>query len=357
MSAPRIAFSWNGLPQYAARLLRAAIAAAGEPCVVVGSHPSVPVEGMERALGQPIFWVDADCAYQWSDLGIAPPKLFIQSGWSYPAFSALGNEARAAGAKIIGLSDANWRGDFRQLALAPIGFRLLHRGRFDAFITPGQQGARFLKYIGMPANRIRTGMYGADPDLFPLGPPLTERPKTILFVGQFIPRKGVVGLAEAFLAMRPQHPDWTLRICGSGPLADAIPRDPAIIIEPFVQPEHLSSRFLQARFLALPSLVEAWGLVVHEAALSGCGLLLSSAIGSADDLATTRNAILHRPGDRDELVRALASAMTTDYAWLSAAHAESRRLAEAFGPKHFAQEFMSLKRTLMDEPELDKSVA
>ena len=110
-----IAFSWNGLPQYAARLIRAAIDRLGEPCVVVGSRPSVPVEGMERVLGQPVHWVDATRPVAWGDLGVAVPGIFVQSGWSYPAFSALGREVKAAGGQIIGLSDANWRGDFRQL--------------------------------------------------------------------------------------------------------------------------------------------------------------------------------------------------------------------------------------------------
>ena len=47
---PQISFSWNGLPQYAARLLRGALDAVGRPCDVIGSRPTVAVEGMEHAL-------------------------------------------------------------------------------------------------------------------------------------------------------------------------------------------------------------------------------------------------------------------------------------------------------------------
>jgi hypothetical protein len=49
---PRLAISWNGLPQYAARLIRAAIERWGAPVDVIGSRPTVPVAGMEEALGQ-----------------------------------------------------------------------------------------------------------------------------------------------------------------------------------------------------------------------------------------------------------------------------------------------------------------
>src|SRR5476651_1196966 len=93
----RIAISWNGLPQYAARLIRGALDELGEECVVLGSRPTVPVEGMERALGQPILWLDADQPVRWRELGLEVPFIYVQSGWSYPAFSALGAEVKARG--------------------------------------------------------------------------------------------------------------------------------------------------------------------------------------------------------------------------------------------------------------------
>jgi hypothetical protein len=114
----KVAFSWNGLPQFAARLFRGRIDAVGEDCVVIGSRPTVPVEGMERALGQPIHWIDADKPTTWSSLGLDVPRIYFQSGWAYPAFCALGAEVKRAGGRVDGLSDANWRGDFPRWTLA-----------------------------------------------------------------------------------------------------------------------------------------------------------------------------------------------------------------------------------------------
>ena len=338
----RMAFSWNGLPQYAARLLRAAIDRLGEECIVVGSKPTVPVEGMERALGQKVYWVDADKPARWSDLGLVQPRVFVQSGWSYPAFATLGREVKAAGGAVIGLSDANWRGDIRQLVLGLVAFRLRHRRHIDAMLVPGRQGERLMRYFGMPASRVRIGMYGADPDLFNAGPPLAERPKTFLYVGQFIARKNVLGLTEAFLRFSARTPGWTLRITGSGEQRGLIPSDPRIVVEDFVQPEQLAERFRAARFLVLPSLVEAWGLVVHEAALCGCGLLLSDAIGSGDDLAHATNAVRFAAGSIEAMEAALADAESFDAARLAAAESTSRRLARQFGPDRFAEEIARL---------------
>src|SRR5687768_12597413 len=91
-SGSSIALSWNGLPQYAARLIRAAVDRLGQDCVVIASRPAVPIKGMEEVLGGIVHWVDADMPVGWRALGLEPPDVFIQSGWSYPAFAALGRE-------------------------------------------------------------------------------------------------------------------------------------------------------------------------------------------------------------------------------------------------------------------------
>ena len=339
---PSIAFSWNGLPYYAARQIKVAIDRLGCACIVVGSRPSVPVVGMEAVLGCAISWIANDKPASWRELGHAVPDVYIQSGWSYPAFSALGLEVKANGGRVIGLSDANWRGDFRQVVLGPVGFRLLHRGAFDAMIVPGQQGSRLMSWFGMEAGRVRHGMLGADPDLFGGGPALATRPKTFLFVGQFIYRKDVLGLCRAFIRFCDRHDDWTLRLCGSGEQRSEIPAHSRIIVEEFVQPADLARRFHQARFFVLPSRVEAWGLVVHEAALSGCGLVLSRQIGAGDDLATSTNAVRFEAGDDDAILAALEEAASFDDARLAAAEATSRALASQFGPDRFAREVCEL---------------
>lgn len=338
----QIAFSWNGLPQYAARLIKAASDRLGEPCIVVGSRPKVPVEGMDRILGQSVYWLDAAKPSSWAEMGVPVPRIFVQSGWSYPAFASLGREVKQSGGHVIGLSDANWRGDLRQQVFGPIAFRLRHRTHFDAMIVPGRQGERLMRYFGMAPGRIRGGMYAADAAIFKVGPPLASRPREFLFVGQFIPRKDVLRLAAAFLEFSKTNPAWTLRLCGNGSLRDAIPASPQIKVESFVQPEALASRFHGARFFVLPSLKEAWGLVVHEAALCGCAMVLSDAVGSADDLASSANAIIFKAGNEADLLRALHSAAARDAAWLEAAERESLRLAAHFSPQRFAEEVAAL---------------
>jgi glycosyltransferase involved in cell wall biosynthesis len=326
--------------------MRAAIDGLAEPCVVVGSRPSVPVEGMEEALAQKVHWVDAGKPTAWRELGLPVPQVYMQSGWAYPAFSALGREVKAAGGHVIGMSDANWRGDFRQFILGAAAFRLWHRRQFDAMLVPGAEGARLLRWFGMPSDRIRIGMYGADPTLFGGGGPLANRPPVFLFVGQFIARKDVLGVARAFLAVAHRLPEWRLSIIGGGEQRGQIPSHPRITVEDFVQPERLAEHFRAARFFVLPSLAEAWGLVVHEAALCGCGLILSDRIGSAADLGASANSVRFRAGSVPDLAGALLEAATFGARRLEAAEAQSRSLAAGFGPERFAAEVVEFCHSL-----------
>lgn len=330
-----IAFSWNGLPQYAARLMRAAVESLEEPSVIIGSPPSVPIKGMEEALGRKIHWVDASLPTTWAELGVGVPRIFFQSGWAYPAFSRLGDEVRAKGGKVVLLSDNNLRGGWRQ-AIGALAFRAIYRRKFDAWLCPGASGSKLAQRYGMPPDRIWQGMYGADPKVFFPGPRLSARPKRIIFVGQYVERKNCLGLASAFQAIVGDFPGWELHLYGSGPLMSSLPIHPAIRVNPFVQPEQLGELYRAARVFALPSHKEAWGLVVHEAALSGCALLLSDQIGAADDFAGKQNAVIFDHASDESLRGALVTMMSRDEASLDRAGEESLSLAADFGPARFA---------------------
>jgi glycosyltransferase involved in cell wall biosynthesis len=340
-----IAFSWQGLPQYAARQLRPAIARLGQACAVIGTRPGVPIQGMEDSLGQPIHWVDGAQVVRWSDLGLAVPEVFFQAGWSCPAFNALGDEVRAAGGKVCLLMDNDWRGDLRQW-LGGLWFRLARKRKFAAVLVPGISGRRLARWYGYADEEIFEGLYGADPAIFFDGPPLAERPKRILFVGQYIERKDCVGLATAFVSVAARLPEWELHLYGSGPLQAKIPLHPRIRVHGFVQPAELGALYRGARIFALPSRSEAWGLVVHEAAMSGCQLLLSDAIGSRHDFADQKNAAEFPAGDQAALAQALRGLASSDDHALTRAQAESLALAATHGPAVFAARVGAIVRKL-----------
>jgi glycosyltransferase involved in cell wall biosynthesis len=331
-----IAFLWSGLPDYAARLIGAYVN--GNTCkvLVIATPPSVPIHGMEQSLGQKIHWIENNSIdVSWQSLGCKIPDLVFQGGWARPGFDILAAQARERGAKIILMNDQDWTGSFVQRVVDPMRHRFKYHKRFDGVFTAGRLGVRYHTMMGYDPKIIFSGLYGADPSLFGGGRKLTTRPKTFLFVGQLIERKNILALTQAFLNMSSDCPEWTLRICGDGALRSELPEHPKIQIEGFVQPEALSMVLQSSRCLVLPSFQEHWGLVVHEAALSGCALALSNRIGSRQDLCGEKNAVLFSPQHPESLESALRSiASWNDGRW-DQAEIESRQLATGFGPDQF----------------------
>lgn len=333
---PRVAFAWNELPEYAARVLARARQRLGPDEVPIVANPArVPVQGLDDLLGR-VHWIDAADRPGWSDLGLAVPDVFFVVGWKYRHFARLRREVRASGGHVIGIFDNSFKGNLRQrIGRWAVAWWL--RRAFRAVLVPGRSGRRFMEYLGFAPDRIEMGMNGADPGVFTPGPPLSERRRRMLFVGQFIERKRVLELLEAFAQVRAEDDRWTLELIGQGPDLDpAAPPPPGVEIRPFAQVPAVAEAMRRSRVVVLPSREDHWGLVVHEAALSGCAIVTTDGVAAALDLVTPVNGVVTDHTRVEDLVRGLREVMGwSDDRW-RAAELESRERARQFGPEVFA---------------------
>ena len=137
---------------------------------------------------------------------------------------------------------------------------------------------------------------------------------------------------------------WSLHLYGSGPLKDELVRmaDGGVHVHPFVQPEQLAGLYHEARAFCLPSLEEHWGVVVHEAALSGCVLLLSNSVGAAEDLLGNLNGFSFDPLNETEMVAAFRCVMTLTDSALATAYDSSLHMARTISKERFASGVWSL---------------
>lgn len=345
-SSPRIAFAWKGLPAYGARLIRSAQQAADEPIAVIGTRAAVPVADVESILGAPVIWIDDHRPTSWRELGLEPPQLFFETSWATPAFNSLAHEAKRAGGKIVCTLDNHWRGNLKQV-LGAAYFRFRRRRFYDAVWGPGASNRQFCRALGIPENRIYSHLYSGWTDVFTPGPPPDERPPRFVFVGQYIYRKGTDLLSKTFSRFAADHPEWQLQMFGSGNFPPRFENVPQASVEPFKQSHEIAAAMRAARFFLLPARDDHWPLVVHEAASSGCPLLLTNTVGNALDLATPQNAIVFDACDADALYAALCQAAAKDATWLRQAGAESCRLAAQFGPAQFADVFQTICADLL----------
>lgn len=205
-----------------------------------------------------------------------------------------------------------------------------------------------MHFYGMPKTKIYQGMYGSNPEVFTPGVPLEERSKEFIFVGQLIERKGVSVLLQAFQAFRQRFPEWKLHIIGSGPL-ELPPNEPNIECEGFSSPRRVAEAMRNSRFLILPSVEDHWGLVVHEAACSGCGLIVSKSVGAALDLVNKDNGYAFKTSSVKALTNALTEAAIKNEAQLRTMYETSLLLASQFGTNSWPETFKTIVHDLKND--------
>ena len=75
----KIVVAWDGLPNYAARLIQTARLEINDLFPVIGTFPDVPTKGMEHILGEKITWLKAGRKYSWREIDLEVPDIFFHS--------------------------------------------------------------------------------------------------------------------------------------------------------------------------------------------------------------------------------------------------------------------------------------
>jgi glycosyltransferase involved in cell wall biosynthesis len=336
-----VAVAWSGLPPYAIRLLRVAVEK-GEIQAVLGTQPVVPFEGIDEIAGKRIEWIEKDAVLTWSDLLMAPPAMFIHTGWNNPSFNSLARDTRRHHGRVVSMVDNNWKGNLRQIA-GSIWSRTVLVRRFDAVIVPGISARSLCRFLGFSESSIVDGLYSADAAVFGCETPHSKRDKTIIFAGQLIHRKGVDILLEGWIRAGLAAQGWKLQVAGTGPLSSLAKGVSGVDFVGFVQQSAAASLFSHARALVLPSREDHWPLVVHEAALAGLALLLSARIGNIPEFATPENSIVFDPGSKKVAEALLEMAGWSEDRW-DRAYRASREASKKHNVTDFAESVNLLRR-------------
>ena len=180
---------------------------------------------------------------------------------------------------------AGWKAAVKSAVLPP-----LFRGAAGALAT-GSAAARYLAAYGVDPARIRifpntidVSLYRAQADAARARSAEIRRElrlpeRFVLFAGRLVEDKGIGDLVEALELLGPDAP--ALVVAGEGPLAADL--GDAIRLG-FVQRERLIELLALAEWTAIPSRVEPWGVIVNEALAAGSPLIVTSAVGAAEDL-------------------------------------------------------------------------
>lgn len=203
----------------------------------------------------------------------------------------------------------------------------------------------FVRWLGVDVRVIHPGV---DLATFKPGPARAERPT--IFCGAAIaePRKRVALLIRAFRRVRKERPDARLVL--------SRPRDPSVaarlgIDDPGVELRDVDGRpelartYAQAWVSALPSIGEAFGLVLVEAMACGTPGVGTDSDGIPEVIGDDSVGVLHPPDDEAGLAKALLEGL--ELAEDPGTPQRCRRRAEEFSAERTTEEYMALYQELL----------
>lgn len=271
------------------------------------------------------------------------PDAALIGGWIDPLERAAGRRLRRLGRPVACAIDNPWAGNLRQwLGVLAAPFHL--RPMANIAWVAGASQARFARRLGFPV--VAEGLYCADVEAYACGLELADREPALLFTGRLVPDKGVDLLLSAYRQYRDRVAEpLQLWVAGTGPLAVQAGSQPGLRPLGFVQPAALPALMARCQALVLPSRVENWGVVIHEAAAAGLPVLASRACMAAGRFVDDgRSGYLYESHSEAALVEALLRFHDLDRGRRQAMSRQSKDLALTWTPFLQAERFETLLR-------------
>jgi len=164
--------------------------------------------------------------------------------------------------------------------------RLGHGSHYNFILAMGEMGVRWFQQCGYPTKKVFPFSYVTEPVPL-LHSSDSAKVTVLLFVGRFIPLKGVDLLLRAFAALASHAAE--LRLLGEGPaqaqlqhLAHELGIANRITWLAKTDAAGVQAEMARADVTLLPSRKDGWGAVVNESLMVGTPVICSTACGAAE---------------------------------------------------------------------------
>ncbi len=227
----------------------------------------------------------------------------------------------------------------------PMLFRLA-----DQVIVPSSGSRDLMFSLGLPSDRVTLTPYSVDNDWWIQESSQVDRVNVraewgasstdavILFCAKLQPWKRPLDLLRAFA--KANLANSILVFAGEGPLRPMLEAEAAALgvavrvrFLGFVNQTQLPAVYTSADLLVLPSVYDAFGVVVNEAMLCGCPVVVSDRVGAGRDLvAPVCPEFIYPCGDIDALTAVLRRAHD-GRTWLAELGRVARARMQTWGPR------------------------
>lgn len=242
------------------------------------------------------------------------------------------------------LDGKKWKRPVKRLAW-PLLFRLA-----DQVIVPSSGTLDLMRSLGLPDDRVTLTPYVVDNDWWLARSAGVDRAAVraswgaqpedtvVLFCAKLQPWKRPADLLRAFAKIKPAQ--GLLVYAGEGPLRASLEAEATALgvaehvrFLGFANQTQLPAIYTGADLMVLPSMYDAFGVVVNEAMLCGCPVAASDHVGAARDLIHHgRTGFVYPCGDIDALAAILRQALE-NRAQLSAMGSAARTRMESWSPR------------------------
>ena len=272
------------------------------------------------------------------------PDAALIGGWSNYLERRAGRRLRKLGRPVVCAIDNPWLGRPRQW-LGILAAPLMLRPMANVAWVAGESQARFARYLGFSV--VGQGLYCADIDAYGCRTLPQDREQALLFTGRLVFNKGIDLLVDAYARYRREVANpLELWVAGTGPLASLLDDQPGIRKLGFVQPALLPGLMSKVQALVLPSRLEHWGVVIHEAVSAGLPVLVSRNCMAAEAFVRDgANGYLYE-SSADALLRSLLAFHRLAPTQRQAMSRQSRELALTWTPDQQIDRFESLVAAL-----------
>jgi glycosyltransferase involved in cell wall biosynthesis len=247
----------------------------------------------------------------------------------------------------------DWPVRYPRYHLARLGERRALR-RLSRIIAISDAVAEIVgKAYAVPPARFTTVPYGLDFSAIPANAGAIRSPPTILFVGGNFQRKGLLTLLAALPAVLAHRPDARLTVigrshyyAGARRLAERLQVASRCDFLGAVDHRALLDHYATAAVLAMPSLMEAFGIPYLEAMSCGLPVVATACRGPDEFLRHEENALVVPPGDAASLAGALVR-LLGDQALRDRLRAGGRQTSLRFTPARMASETLAVYRGVL----------
>lgn len=277
------------------------------------------------------------------------PSITVISGWMDKLYLRVAKRLRDTNNVVVSGFDDQCNSTFIQALAMLLGkVRFFNRFFSHAWVC-GPEQFEYAKMLGFKNNEIIYDLYSADVDVFNAAYKMSKKEKDLiyphrfLYVGRLERVKGLDHLVKAWGLLGNNRKDWELHIIGNGSLFNEISNLDGITVNNFMQPEDLIHAIKQSGCFILPSIIEPWGVVVHEFATAGLPLLLSDAVGSRHTFHIPgTNGYCFERGNIHSIYNALKKIIDSSDSCLREMGLQSRILSARITPETSANNLLSL---------------